>query len=200
MAGNNEMANPPGSAFDPLSSYARLSERVENQGKDILDMRSNMNSGFQAVNASISALASELRGNSRTPWAIIWTAIGVSFAIMAALGSQQLSPIKEDINDLNTSMRTIVDKMVTQQEMQWRTQRGQEDRQRTDGAIAILKDEQVPRKELERVWAATDRQIADLRDETNRLRSQYTDTYNLRDANAELRERVDRLERNKLGP
>lgn len=180
--------------FDPLAQYARLSERVENQGKDIVDMRSNMNSGFQAVNASISALSSELRGNSRTPWAIIWSAIGVSFGIIAMLGSQQLSPIKEDLTDTKDSIKAVVASMVTQKEMEWRTKRGEEDRARTDRAISDLRLDQVPRKEHERVWQNYDNELANIKADISRLTTQYSDTYNPRDVITNLQQKVDRLE------
>lgn len=67
--GDLEMTGP---SFDPMASWARLSERVENQGKDIIDLRSNMNTGFQTVNAGLSALSHELRTNSKTQWPVIW--------------------------------------------------------------------------------------------------------------------------------
>lgn len=198
MAGNSDMAN--GNGFDPMAQYARLSERVENQGKDIVDMRSNMNSGFQAVNSSISALANELRGNSRTPWAVIWSAIGVSFAIIAALGSGQLSPIREDLASTKDAIKAVAGSMVTQAEMQWRTQRGVEDRQRMELAIAGIREEQVPRKEHDRVWLGYDKQLADIQRQLDEAKSQLSNIYNARDVIMDLRERVDRVERNKLGP
>lgn len=185
--------------FDAMAQYARLSERVENQGKDIVDMRSNMNSGFQAVNSSITALASELRGNSRTPWAIIWSAIGVSFGIIAMLGSQQLSPIKDDIADLKSGMMSFSERMVTQAEMQWRTQRGVEDRQRVETAVANLRDEQVPRKEMERVWDAERARNDDLQRQITAIAENSASTITPRDALQSLNERLDRLERMKAG-
>ena len=193
MASTPDMTPPNG--FDGVAQWSRLSERVENQGKDIIDMRSNMNSGFQAVNASISALSNELRGNSRTPWGTIWSAIGVSFAIILALGSGQLSPVKDDIADLKGSMRDIVSVMITQKEMDWRTKRGEEDRARTEKAIADLRLDQVPRKEHERVWQNYDNELANSKADIARLTTQYSDTYNPRDVIIDLRERLDRVER-----
>lgn len=46
--------------------------------------------------------------------------------------------------------------MVTQDELAWRTQRSAEDRSRTDAAVKDLRDAQVPRAELDRVFAAYD--------------------------------------------
>ena len=85
MAGINEMSSN-GNAFDPMAQYARLSERVENQGKDIVDLRSSMNTGFQTVNAAIATLSNELRSNSKTQWPVIWAAAGVCFTVLATGG------------------------------------------------------------------------------------------------------------------
>ena len=73
--------------FDPMAQYAWLSERVENQGKDIVDLRSNMNTGFQSVNASLTTLSNELRSNSKTQWPVIWAAAGACFTVLATGGA-----------------------------------------------------------------------------------------------------------------
>ncbi len=57
--------------FRSYGSWARLSERVENKGKDLPDLRSNMNTGFQRLNAATKTLSNEVRGGSKTQWPII---------------------------------------------------------------------------------------------------------------------------------
>ncbi|WFU89455.1 hypothetical protein QA644_10650 [Rhizobium sp. CC1099] len=76
-----------GNSFDPMASWARLSERVENQDKDIIDLRSNMNSGFQGVNTNIASLSNELRSSSKTQWPVIWAAAGVCFTVLVTIGT-----------------------------------------------------------------------------------------------------------------
>lgn len=93
--------------FDPLAQYARLSERVENQGKDIVDLRSNMNTGFSNIQGSIAQLANELRGSTKTQWPVIWSAIGVSFAIIVAVGSQALSPVRDQAISAQASVENL---------------------------------------------------------------------------------------------
>lgn len=171
-AGTPDMAN--GAGFDPLSSWARLSERVENQGKDIVDLRSNMNSGFQGVNTAINALSNELRSNSRTPWPVIWSAIGVSFAILGYVGSQALSPIKEAVSITQSDLRLISERMITRQEMDWRAARGVEDRQRIETAISAIRSDLVPRGEHAQETAADSQRFADFQrqiDDLKRLRT-----------------------------
>jgi hypothetical protein len=40
-------------------------ERVGNQGKKLSDLRSNMNTGFQQLNAAINTLSNEVGGGSK---------------------------------------------------------------------------------------------------------------------------------------
>ncbi len=118
--------------FDPMASWARLSERVENQGKDIVDLRSNMNTGFQTINSAIGTLSNELRNNSKTQWPVIWSAADVSFAVLAALGAffyntltktqdRQDASLIELAKTNQIAISAIADKMVTQKELEWRT-------------------------------------------------------------------------------
>jgi hypothetical protein len=94
MPGTTDMLNGNGT-FDPMAQYARLSERVENQGKDIVDLRSNMNTGFQSVNASLTTLSNELRSNSKTQWPVIWAAAGVCFTVLATGGAFFYNSLRE---------------------------------------------------------------------------------------------------------
>ena len=208
LAGNIDMSSN-GNNFDPMASWARLSERVENQGKDIVDLRSNMNTGFQSVNAAIGTLSNELRSNSRTQWPAIWAALSVGVAILTGLGFMALQPIKDSIVQIRDDAKvqvsasaqaigTVVDKMVTQKEMEWRTARGAEDRQRMEGSVKDVRDAQVPREELDRVWASYDQRFADQQRQLDDLKTAQGSVYGQRDFMLDLRERLDRVERQRL--
>ncbi|KQZ54632.1 hypothetical protein ASD54_04710 [Rhizobium sp. Root149] len=171
-----------GLSFDPMASYARLSERVENQGKDIIDLRSNMNTGFQTVNAGLSALSHELRTNSKTQWPVIWSAAGVCFTVLAALGTFFYGTLAREQNRLDAAIvksneltqiaiSGLSDKVVTQKELDWRTARSAEDRARTDASIKDLQ-----------------RQLDD-------VRQSQSAAYGPRDVIMDLRERMERIER-----
>lgn len=190
---------PNGNPFDPLASYARLSERVENQGKDIVDLRSNMNTGFQGVNANLNALSNELRSNSRTQWPVIWSAIGVGVVMLSGLGFMALQPIKDNNGRLEAAMVRLAESTVSQKEMEWRTARGAEDRQGTNLAIADLRASQVPRQEMERVWQSDDQQKAALQKQIDELKQAQANTYSARDLLLDMRERQDRIERQVYG-
>lgn len=190
MAGE-DMNN--GTNFDPLASYARLSERVENQGRDIVDLRSNMNTGFRNIEGAVNALSTELRGTSKTQWPVIWSAIGVSFAILLAVGSQALSPIRENVADVKDAMTGIVDKMVTQQELKWRTDRGQEDRTRTDAAITDLRANTVSRNEWMERNRGRDQELLEVNRRVDELRQEVGAVYGTRDVIQDMKKEIDNL-------
>jgi hypothetical protein len=145
--------------FDPMAQYARLSERVENQGKDIIDLRSNMNTGFQTVTASINALSNEFRANTKTQWPVIWAAAGVCFTILAAAGTFFYATLSKGQDRLDTYISKVDDTTVDRQEMDWRAARGQEDRLRMEGNIADLRASIVPRMEYEAFKIDIQRQV-----------------------------------------
>lgn len=194
-----------------MAQYARLSERVENQGKDIVDLRSNMNTGFQTVNASISQLSNELRNSSKTQWPVIWAAAGVCFTVLATGGAffyNSLSKgqdrldliVAKNAESFQSAITAVVDKMVTQKEMEWRTARGAEDRTRLETSIKDVRDAQVPRAEFERVWQSQEQATAQLQKQIDELKANSASVYTPRDVLLDNRERIDRLERQRLTP
>lgn len=199
MAGNG--GSTP---FDPMASWARLSERVENQGKDIVDLRSNMNTGFQGVNANLAALSNELRSSGKTQWPVIWSAIGVGVVILSGLGFMALQPIKDNTGRLEEAVirvsestqaqfAKVNDAMVTQKEMEWRTQRGAEDRKRADDALADLRTMTVTRNEWSERNHARDGEIADLGRRIDELRQEVGSVYGTRDVIVDLKRELSVL-------
>ncbi|TBF08739.1 hypothetical protein [Rhizobium ruizarguesonis] len=193
-----EMVNGNGSVFDPMASWARLSERVENQGKDIVDLRSNMNTGFSGVNANLAALSNELRSAGKTHWPVIFAALSVVITILAGLGFLSLQPIKDNTARLEMALVRMAETSVSQKEMEWRTARGAEDRMRTESAVKDLREAQVPRLELTRVWDNYDQRFADQQRQIDEVKQAQGSVYGQRDVILDLRERLDRMERQRL--
>jgi hypothetical protein len=122
-----------------------LSERVENQGKGIVDLRSNMNMGFRSVNARLTTSSNELRSNSKTQWPVIWAAAGVCFTVLATGGAFFYNSLSKGQDRLDSALMKnselqqasvskladttqqtftlLADKVVTQKELEWRTAR-----------------------------------------------------------------------------
>lgn len=179
--------------FDPMAQYARLSERVENQGKDIVDLRSNMNTGFQSVNSSIAGLSNELRSNSKTQWPVIWSAAGVCTAALVAVGTFVYGTIGSRQERAETALTTVVDRMVTQKEMEWRTARGQEDRARMEGGLKEVRESQVPRAELDRVFSSFVQQFSDHQRQIDEMKQAQASVYGTRDVVFDLKKEIERL-------
>ena len=188
--GTNEMAT---NGFDPMAQYARLSERVENQGKDIVDLRSNMNTGFQTVNAAIGTLSNELRNNSKTQWPVIWAAAGVCFTVLATGGAFFYSSLSKGQDRLDTAIIKIAESAVSQKEMEWRTARGAEDRQRTESTISDIRSNTVSRNEWSERNHARDNEIASLSQRIEELRQQAGAVYGTRDVVVDIKRQVDTL-------
>ena len=179
--------------FDPMAQYARLSERVENQGKDIVDLRSNMNTGFQTVNAAIGTLSNELRNNSKTQWPVIWAAAGVCFTVLATGGAFFYSSLSKGQDRLDTAIIKIAESAVSQKEMEWRTARGAEDRQRTESTISDIRSNTVSRNEWSERNHARDNEIASLSQRIEELRQQAGAVYGTRDVVVDIKRQVDTL-------
>ncbi|MDW9447220.1 hypothetical protein GOA58_05900 [Sinorhizobium meliloti] len=192
---DEDMNGNGNSSFDPMANWARLSERVENQGKDIIDLRSNMNTGFQGVNANLAALSNELRSNSKTQWPAIWAALSVGVAILTGLGFMALQPIKDNTLRLENAILRVAETTVSQKEMEWRTQRASEDRLRQEMALKDLREAQVPRAELDRVWQSYDQRFLDHQRQIDEMKTAQGSIYGQRDIILDLKENQQRLER-----
>lgn len=193
----DDMTTPNGS-FDPIAQWARLSERVENQGKDIIDLRSNMNTGFQNIQSALAGLTNELRGSTKTQWPVIWSAIGVCFVVIAAIGGLAYAPITSAMTRLDGTLAGISEKMVTRQEMDWRQARAAEDRGRTDTAIVDLRGGTVTRNEWLERNRARDQEVTDLNRRLDELRADVGSVYGTRDVIQDMKREIDRLRQNDL--
>ena len=69
------------------------------------------------MRSSVAALSTNLAERNRTPWAVIIGFCSVSITILGGLGFLALQSIKD-------SLSAIVDRMVTRQELEYRTARG----------------------------------------------------------------------------
>ncbi|MBP1852099.1 hypothetical protein [Rhizobium halophytocola] len=181
--------------FDPMAQYARLSERVENQGKDIVDLRSNMNTGFQTINSAISQLSNELRNNSKTQWPVIWSAAGVCSAMLIAAGTFVYGTLSSRQDRMETAFADFTKAAITRQEMEWRQARSAEDRARMDASIKEVRDAQVPREELDRVWQSYDQRFSNQQRQVDDIKQAQGSVYGARDILLDLRDRIDKIER-----
>ncbi|WP_245423061.1 hypothetical protein [Neorhizobium huautlense] len=184
---------------------AQLGERVTNLGRRQTDLDAEMRAGFKAMENGMTTLAGEMRTSLAALSANLaersrpqWQALSVVLAFAAMLGGLAYLPIREATGDLKSSVAPLTDKMVTQKELEWRTARGAEDRQRSEAMIKELREEQVPRKELDRVFNSYDEQRSDIRRQLDEVKQAQGSVYGARDILLDLRERIDRMERQRL--
>jgi hypothetical protein len=181
---------------------AQLGERVTNLGRRQTDLEAEMRAGFKGIDAAVTALANETRASIAALSTNLaernkpqWQALGVALTFAAMLGGLAYLPIREATSDLKQSVGILADKMVTRQELEWRTTRSAEDRARTDGAVKDLRDAQVPREELDRVFGSYDQRFTDQQRQIDEVKTAQGAVYGARDVIIELRENQQRLER-----
>lgn len=181
---------------------AQLGERVTNLGRRQSDLETEMRSGFKQMESAVSSLANETRNSISSLSSSIaernkpqWQAIAVALSFCTIVGGLVYWPIKDDTSGVKSSILLITERMVTQKELEWRTNRGIEDRSRMESAIKDIRDGLVPRAEHERVWRNTDQQLAQVQKQIDDLKAGQASTYSARDVILDLRERLDRVER-----
>lgn len=204
--GNDDMPN----GNDPHRVYndamtAQLGERVTNLGRRQTDLEAEMRSGFKQIESSMAAMSSEMRSSVAALSTNLsernkpqWQAIGVAITFCTILGGLAYWPINAATTRLESAVATIADKMVTQKEMEWRTARGAEDRNRMEASVKEVRDAQVPREELDRVWASYDQRFQDHQRQIDEVKQQQGSVYGARDVILDMRERLDRIERQRL--
>lgn len=187
------------------AQQAQLGERVTNLGRRQTDLENEMRSGFRQIEQSFASFTNETRSSINTLASTLaernkpqWQALGVMLAFATALGGLAYWPILEATKDLKASVTIIADKMVTQKELEWRSARSAEDRARLEGGISDLRSAQVPRAELERVWQSFDQRFSDHQRQLDDVKQAQGSVYGQRDIILDLRERLDRVERQRL--
>ncbi len=209
MPGTEDMNNGNGSDVNRIYTdalTAQLGERVTNLNRRQSDLETEMRSGFKQIESSMTSMSSEMRSavaalstNLAERNRPQWQAIGVAITFCTVIGGLAYWPINASTARLENAVVLLGEKVVTRQEMDWRQARGQEDRTRMEASIASVREAQVPRAELERVWTSEDQQRAQMQKQIDELKQGQANTYSARDLLLDMRERQDRLERSVYG-
>ena len=176
--------------FDPELQYAALGERVEGQGRRLTNLENTVTQGFKQVEASIGGLAAEFRSSQRPQW----QAIGVAITFAAMIGALAYWPIRENQANLKTQIDALTSVAITRAEMEWRQERGKEERARTETAILAISSALVPRQELDRVFQGYDQRFTDMQRQIDEGKAAFAGTFSLRDYIGRITTRLDRLE------
>lgn len=202
MANGDPMTN-----FDPETRIAALGERVEGQGRRLSSLEATVTQGFKQVEVSIGSLSSEFRNSQRPQW----QAIGVALTFATVVGALAYWPIRENQSDFKSDLRSIADSAMSVSSFVDFKATYENNRivSRTEyidkfnavnSSIAKIADDQVPRKEMDRVWASQDRQFSDLQRQLDEIKASVANVYSPRDVIRDTLERIDRLERERAPP
>lgn len=218
----NETMGPP-AMTDSNARYYQLDERVTNLRSSVTHLETQMTSGFNSINQSLSGLNEQLRHGQKTQWPVIWSAAGVMFAVLAGVGAILYTPIKADLERLesNTLSRTewdtnqvraaetrarlenvllkLSETSMPRSELTLMAEESRADRRRLGEEINALESESVTRAEWSERNRARDQEILDIARRISELQQSVASTYNLRDVIVDLKEQVRTLER-RSGP
>lgn len=185
--------------------YARVSERVENQGREIHEIRSNMNTGFMNIQASVASLANDTRQQissltntmserNKTPWGVLISAGLFILAVVGGLGTMAIKPIMDNQVDTALDIRDIKSSTMTRAEIEWRGLRSQEDRARVEKNMDQMNDKMLPRIVWEERNHARDVEIADIKRRMDEFAVNQGSVYGQRDVILDLKRQVESLE------
>lgn len=158
---------------DPVQ--AALGERVTNMGRRINDVEVEMRNGFNQVSNSIAALSANLAERNKTQWPVIFLAIGVASSVLGYFVTQALTPIRDAnldmkaaIVDTQKTIQALAANTVSRQEMDWRAQRGAEDRATMIASIGSIRDTMVYRNEWQERNLSRDHDVENIRSDAVR--------------------------------
>lgn len=198
-----------GSGFDPEARVARLAERVDNQGFRIGNLEAVVTKGFSDIQTQFgrqfNELSAELRNKDRTPWPVIWSAMGVCFAVLFGIGGALYMPVRENMNEARVDIRALSrdalsvaafqDFRATYENNRLVSRNEYIDKfTQVNAAIKEVREMQVPRKELERTWQLYDQSIAFIQSQINDLKRDNASVYTSRDKILDQDERMRKLE------
>jgi hypothetical protein len=195
-------------AFEGEARFAQIGERVTNLSQRQHDLETEMRRGFGELSQAVNVLSTELRGSSRTQWPVIWSAVGVCFTVITAIGALAYMPVLTNISridqnltrfqsDVNDRLATVITDGAFQSfKNTYENNRvvATADNKDRFTKLEVGLAEVVPRKEHERVWGAEDQRFQDLQRQVDELKLSANSTYNARDIILDLRNRLDRVE------
>lgn len=93
--------------------YDELKRAVTNLDAKIDSSIAGLANRFEAA---ITGLHGKLDARSTTPWATIWSGLGVGFTVIIAIGTALYLPIQRDTSRLDATMAAVLDRGVYQRE------------------------------------------------------------------------------------
>ena len=131
-------------------AVSSVEARLERQETRLEGFGQTLNSVVQAL----SGLSDKLDRKGQTPWGVIWSALSVMLAVIAAIGGLAYLPIKDGQSDLKNSLLLL--------------------QERSDKRIEALTTTQVSRAEHEVHWRMQEREVDSVRERIGRVEDRLT--------------------------
>lgn len=191
--------------------FSALDERVTNLRTSFQHLEQSTASGFGRLDAKLGEMAAAFQAGQQTPWSTIWTAVGVAFSILLGVGYLVYTPVQANQTRIEDSLIKLSDMFaeavksgpdlyVPRREIETGRARATEDRANIEKDIDALRQEKLPRNEWTLRNAAVDAEFVDLRRAVDQMRQDFGSTYSLRDALADFKQRLERIEMQEKRP
>jgi len=185
--------------------FAALDERVTNLRTSFQHLERSTAEGFGRIDAKLGEMAASFAAGQKTPWATVIPSMAFVFSVLITIGWLVYTPVQSTQSRLETSLLKLADvvagaiesgpeKYVPRREIDTSRARAAEDRANVEKDINDLRTEKLPRNEWLLRNAAVDNEFIDLRRTVEQIRQDFGGTYSLRDAIADLKQRLERVE------
>jgi hypothetical protein len=155
---------------DAATRIGILSQRTTNLETVVGDIRRELNQSITALSNSIGTMSTKVDERFNALSATVaersrpqWQALSVMLGAMVVLGGLTYWPIREGTSDLKIAVQQISDRMITREEIDFRADRGSEDRKRNEEAIREIRALGVSRGEWSERNLSRDHDIDNIR-------------------------------------
>lgn len=198
---------------DTRKQFDQFSTNVGNEFKNIV---SKFESALVTRDAKLEAISAEFLKSRQAPWAILIAFSMFILTLGGSVGWLAYNPINARTSKIEDALIKIadsqldlkdwsLDKFVTQKDLDARTERGKEDRERTNRAIENIQANIFTRDVHKQHWDNIDESIkatnertdaarVDLQRQIDAIQRNLGDTYTTRDALLESKQRLSKLE------
>lgn len=182
-----------------------MAQRMDAQAKAQSEKIDQMFTSFdKRFSEQIGSTNAQLAERGKTPWGLLISAMGVMIVIVQGLSSLQFGPVRADIDRLTSAISTVATNTTSNAAFsEFKSTYDANrltSRQDNDNRFAAIESKfqnQVPRGEHERVWSNYDQRFTDVQRQVDELKAAQGSVYGARDFLLDMRERLDRVERDR---
>lgn len=185
-----------------------MAQRMDAQAKAQSDKIDQMFTSFdKRFSEQIGSTNAQLAERGKTPWGLLISAMGVMIVIVQGLSSLQFGPVRADIDRLTTALSTVATNTTSNAAFSEFKSTYDANRltarQDNDNRFAAIENKfqgQVPRGEHEQIWASYNQRFIDVQRQVDEVKAAQGSVYGARDFLLDIRERLDRVERQRTAP